>query len=211
MIRLAIAALALLVAAAPAFAADPCARLDDYRATPRTSLEVARPEIRNDLPLTVMKGHKGRGESILMGKIHVEKQYRFETNYKIYKAPSGGGICVAIDKVTVKMDLTPVTIFIAERSKPGSCEYKITLRHEQKHLQYEREAMEAELRRLEGTIRARRKPFAAQDEADAKRRAEKMIGGWVKTAVKNASAAAERNHIRLDSVNNAKREADQCQ
>jgi hypothetical protein len=202
--------LAILLTAAPAIAADSCTKLGSVRATPRTSLRVARPEIKNDLPLTVMKARKGRGEAILMGKIHVEKQYRFETRFKVYKAPNGRGVCVALDQVEVKVELTPITIYIAERSKPGSCEYKVTLRHEEKHLRYEREAMEAELRKLEGRIRASRKPFPAGSEKDAKQRAEQLIADWVEKALKNAAAAAERNHNRLDSINNAKREADRC-
>lgn len=209
-IRLLAAVLGVALFTAPARAADPCGGLDDYRASPRTALQVARPEIRNDLPLTVVKGRRGRGESVLMGKIHVEKQYRYDTRYRILKAPKGRGVCVALETVEVKVDLTPVTIYIAEQSAPGSCEYKVTLRHEEKHLQYEREAMQAALKKLEGRIRASRKPFHADSEKSARERAEKLIGDWVETAMQNASQEADRSHDRLDSHNNARREAEQC-
>ncbi len=193
----------------PVLAADPCADLKTFRAEPRTQLKVAKPKIRNDLPHTVLKSQRGRGDTILMGKIHVEKKSRFKTSYKIYDA-DGGGVCVALQRVEVTVELSPVTIYIAEASRRGSCEYKVTLEHERKHLTYEREATAAELRKLEGRIRATRKPFHATSERDAKRRAEKLIGGWVDKMLKNADRAAEVKHRRLDSSSSAKFEAQRC-
>ncbi|MEQ9638777.1 MAG: hypothetical protein RIM84_02035 [Alphaproteobacteria bacterium] len=208
-VKTAILTLLAALLASPALAADRCADLKAFRAKPETALRVATPKIRNDLPHTVLQSQRGRGDTILMGKIHVEKRARYKTAYKVHDAP-GGGVCVVLQRVEVTVELSPVTIYIAKQSRPGGCEYKVTLEHERKHLKYERQAMAAQLKKLEGRIRATRKPFHAANERDAKRRAEKLISGWVDKALQNADRDAEVKHRRLDASSSSKFEAERC-
>jgi hypothetical protein len=121
---------AILVAASEAAAQPICP-------TPTTDvrieLNVPAPGIDNTLPqpalqsLAGMQHHGGR----TLGLYRTE--LKMSSTAHLAQHQVGHEVCVAVDRVTVRISMPLRTIYIVRAQQPGSCGYESVLAHERKH------------------------------------------------------------------------------
>lgn len=91
--------------------------------------------INNQLPYRALTLKTGSidGRMQTLGLTVTQGQYRASMGGPILQDPVSGYECIA-PKVEIKLNYSPVLIYVGNEFVPGSCAYKTILEHEQRHL-----------------------------------------------------------------------------
>lgn len=92
--------------------------------------------INNQLPYRALTAKVGSidGRMATLGLTVTNGQYRASLGGPILQDPVSGYECIA-PKVDLKLNYSPVLIYVGNEFAPGTCAYKTILEHEQRHLQ----------------------------------------------------------------------------
>ena len=154
-----------LVATHGSGAATMC-RLDNVAGPPTTHLTagVADPTYSqrfNKREMTAQHGLLSTGQSELG---LTTSDARFETVPKVMyqPMPDGRSTCVVLTDITVVFVVDPISVDIASDYQPGSCAYAEILGHENQHVQFARDAMDATLPEVTQRISAAVQAYQSQ-------------------------------------------------
>jgi hypothetical protein len=91
--------------------------------------------INNQLPYRALTARSGNmdNRTETLGLTVTRAQYAATLGGPILQDPVSGYECVA-PRVEVKLNYSPVLIYVGNEFVPGSCGYKVILEHEQRHL-----------------------------------------------------------------------------
>jgi hypothetical protein len=92
--------------------------------------------INNEIPYRGLTARTGSaaGNMATLGLTVTQGQYSASIGGAILQDPASGYECIA-PQVEVKLNYSPVKIYVANEFAPGSCAYDVILAHEQRHLQ----------------------------------------------------------------------------
>lgn len=125
---------------------------------------------------------------------------------------AGSPGCFALKKVEAVVDANPVKVFVARELKDSSCPYRVTVRHEQRHVEIVRQSVAAlaiDLRRgLDGPALARVMP--APDVDIAVQRFSAAINLVTGDARRRIEEQAARRNGELDSPGSYRAEEAKC-
>lgn len=107
--------------------------------------------INNQLPYRALTAKFGSidGKMVTLGLTVTNAQYSAALGGTVLQDAASGYECIA-PKVELKLNYSPVLIYVGNEFAPGSCAYKTILEHEQRHLQ----AYMENLARVEQVVRA---------------------------------------------------------
>ncbi|GJI90144.1 hypothetical protein [Duganella hordei] len=106
--------------------------------------------INNQLPYRAITAKAGNMDNRMatLGLTVTRGQYSASLGGPILQDPASGYECIA-PQVDVKLNYSPVLIYVGSEFAPGTCSYKAILEHEQRHLQ----AYMENLARVENVVR----------------------------------------------------------
>jgi hypothetical protein len=106
--------------------------------------------INNQLPYRAITAKAGNMDNRMatLGLTVTRGQYSASLGGPILQDPASGYECIA-PQVDVKLNYSPVLIYVGSEFAPGTCSYKALLEHEQRHLQ----AYMENLARVEKVVR----------------------------------------------------------
>jgi hypothetical protein len=204
---------AILVAALPAVAQPICSKLT---ADVRIELDVPRPVIDNTLPqpalqsLAGMQHHDGR----TLGLYRTE--LKMSSTAHLAQHQDGDEVCVAVDRVTVRISMPLRTIYIVRARQPGTCAYESVLAHERKHQAADDTLLAEELPRLRHEIAdalaelPRRHSVAIHKATDASAELSELIASVVKRSTSALFAARAARQAEVDNPQEYRRVRAAC-
>lgn len=135
-----------------------------------------------------------------MGLTRSQLHYQVRTETVIDSAR--GGHCASLTRADIEIGFADFKVYVDRRYRPGTCEYRAILDHENEHVRINRDA----LRRLESKISERvhaaigRNPALLDRSPDEARQAHtRLIGGVLKPLVDEVASRARQGHDALDS------------
>jgi hypothetical protein len=199
------AALLLLLPAWPVLAQGDCGGLDPP--TPDVKVDVADPPAPRIVPASEAEIRQRAGavgqatprEAVTRGLTVSETGTK--TGYTLAKATlSDGTGCVALKSIEAEVADRDVTVLVDRSYRPGRCEYRAILDHEQEHVRINAEALRQTGRLLEDQLEAVADRWGGRWLApDQAPRIEEAIGRAVREATAAARGEAEAGHRRLDT------------
>ncbi|MCG8692251.1 MAG: hypothetical protein MI806_13670 [Minwuiales bacterium] len=172
----------------------------------------ADPILREDQSRAEISDKFGRPNVTLMGKTEIQKETEYNVQIRYFDSELSGGVCFSITMIDVVIAADPVTVYVANEHPRGTCEHRVTLEHENKHVEIERTALSRHSKRM-------RQQFASEDfvgtrfaysQQDAVQQANDMIERIVHQAMADLQAETYRRHSRLDTPENYRRESLKC-
>jgi hypothetical protein len=139
---------------------------------------------------------------------------QMHTQVQVQAVPVGSNrYCGQITSVEATMGIDRVDVYVANRYRPGSCQYESVLEHEMRHVAIFRDAVQrfapAVRRRLEETARALPAMVAASADEAAKQIQQKLQR-QVQPIFKDMNRAIDKANQALDSPDNYAREQTRC-
>jgi hypothetical protein len=139
-------------------------------------------------------------------------QSRLETEiaYAMGAMPEGGGYCLTLDRVDVKITLS-ITVFLARELKPGSCIHQEAVAHEQKHVDLERKLLPVVKARVEAALAgvARLTASGATIEA-AGDKLQQRARQAVDAVLDDFAAEKKRQQLKFDTVEEYRKLSQRC-
>lgn len=212
MSKIASVILALLLMMGVSHAADcPVAEAADFRA----SIEWLEPELIQDLASADLPASRRRGQAFpganrrKLGS--TESSLHVRTNLVVSELAADRG-CYALSRLVVNIVAGPVRIYVARELDPDSCPYRVTMAHEDKHVEVFREAAENLLWELENDMRAPslRQSIPAETIQVAVERFRQAINLLVGDARRRVDEQATRRNGELDTRSAYRAEQDKC-
>jgi hypothetical protein len=139
---------------------------------------------------------------------------QLHTQVKVQAVPVGSNrYCGQITSVEATMGIDRIDVYVANRYRPGSCQYESVYEHEMRHVAIFRDAVgrfaPTVRRRLEET--ARLLPAVAASSADeAAKRLQQKLQREVQPIFKDMNRAIDKANQALDSPENYAREQTRC-
>ncbi len=212
MSRIVLAILTLLLMTGAGHAADcPVADAADFSA----SIEWLEPELIQDQASAALPASRRRGQGFpganrrKLGS--TESSLHVRTSLVVSELAADRG-CYALSRLVVNIVAGPVRIFVASELDPDSCPYRVTLAHEDKHVEVFREAAENLLAELENDMRvpSMRQAIPAETIQVAVERFRQAINVLVGDARRRVDAEATRQNGALDTRSAYRAEQDKC-
>lgn len=115
-------------------------------------LRLPEPTIDNSLPQPRLQDLSGKAyhNGHTLGLYRMELQYGIEA--VVMAQQSAAGLCQWIERVTVRMILSPRQIYVVRDRKPGTCPYDAVLAHERKHKAIDDEVFKENASRLKRVL-----------------------------------------------------------
>ena len=204
---------AILVAASAVAAQPACPR---QAADVRIELNVPAPSIDNTLPqpalqsLAGMQHHGGR----TLGLYRTEFQVSVTAQLAQHEARDE--VCIAVDRVTVRISMPLRTIYIVRARQPGSCAYESVLAHERKHQAADDAILAEQIPRLRIEIADAlaelppRHSVPTHKAADASARLSALISSIVKRSASVLFAARAARQAEVDNPQEYRRVRAAC-
>jgi len=135
-------------------------------------------------------------------------------NIKIkYVNQANRRICAALTDATVEIGYDQFRVYIARQHKPGACEYRTTLDHENTHVRIYQTTLRKYIPRLERKLRQsadRLQPIEASSAERAQRHFISKIERDLQLIMNEMSREMDIANGRIDTVKNYKREQALC-
>lgn len=147
---------------------------------------------------------RGLTKTALESQIEVGVQLRQLSNKRY---------CIGLQKVTAKVGYKEFRVYVARDLKPGSCEYRTTMDHEQAHVAiYKDQLRQFSLRFEQRLIRAasRLKPIVSKSTKAGPNYFLKKLNSEFRQVFKQLSRETDSRQGRLDTPQNYRREQALC-
>lgn len=208
-------ALVVLLSPHPARAATP-------RACPASKPEVTlllrlpEPTIDNSLTQPRLQELSGKAyhDGHTMGLYRMELQYGIEA--VVMAQESAAGLCQWIERVTVRVVLSPRQIYVVRERKPGTCPYDAVLAHERKHKAIDDEVFRNSAPRLKRVLESAiagmppEDPVPPAEEAVNKRRLVAPLREVFQSAVDEVMVERNVRQTHLDNPGEYRRVGAAC-
>ncbi len=172
----------------------------------------AEPVLRVDQSRAEISDKFARPNVTLMGKTEIQKETEYNVQIRYFDSELTAGVCFSITMIDVVIAADPVTVYVANEHPRGTCEYRVTLAHENQHVEIERTALSRHSKRMRQQFSSREftgTRFAYSQE-DAVQEANDMIEKIVHQAMNDLQAETFKRHSRLDTPENYRRESLKC-
>ncbi|MBW7849285.1 MAG: hypothetical protein H3C38_02170 [Rhodospirillales bacterium] len=194
-----------------------CPKPPRHSVSVRVTTAVARTEYRYDLSTSEI-GRLARQEEALshnrgtmLGLTRSGFDLQLSTTHSVVR--TGGGACLWIGTIEAKLKIPAMTVYVSSNYKPGSCEHRAILEHENSHVERTTALLRPYARRLDrelNAVVARLNPVVGRDA----RRAEKEMMEALQARVDEVMAGLERERARvndqLDTEESYRRTAARC-
>ncbi|MDA0305334.1 MAG: hypothetical protein O3B76_03485 [Proteobacteria bacterium] len=199
-------------------AAAPCAKAD---ALPQVSLET-RP---GRVAYNTSKNRRQLGHLQDRGKTSSSRrgwepigltltELQFSMNISVSTlARKRGGHCATVSSVKASLGYDTITIYVDSRFRPGSCQYRSVLEHENDHLAIFRDALAVYAPRVERRIAEAARslePIIATTPQKAADRLQVALQRKVEPLFKELNKVLDRKNDSIDTSANYKREQARC-
>jgi len=135
-------------------------------------------------------------------------------NIKIkYQEQANNRVCAVLSEATLEIGYDQFRVYIARQHKPGACEYRTTLDHENTHVRIYQTTLRKYIPRLERKLRqstVQLRPIEASSAARAQRHFISKIERDLQLILNEMSREMDKANGRIDTVKNYKREQALC-
>jgi hypothetical protein len=143
-------------------------------------------------------------------KTNLERQLAIKIKYR----KSGRNrICAALSGTTLTIGYKRFRVYIARKHKPGSCEYRTTLDHENNHVRIYQSGLKKYIPQLEQQLRRtakRLKPFETSGPDRAQSHFIAQLERGLRPLLDKMNKEMDRANANIDTVRNYKREQALC-
>jgi hypothetical protein len=211
------AAVAAALTADPAAAAARACQAPDER--PRTSLRIdqGRVAVDTSLDIDALGRRMNSGFAAFRGWHTVgltTAELTFALKLAVMAAPlAGGGYCGWATGIDADLGFETITVHIARRYRPGSCQFKTVKRHEDRHVAVFRRALDDHAPRFRAALRAAAAELGAVASADADRAADRlkrMLTARIRPVFRAIDADIKRENARIDTRQSYERDMARC-
>lgn len=144
---------------------------------------------------TVRGAPLGERHQKALGITYVETMLSMQAATRL--KPEGRGFCVYLDKVTADFGWDRMEVYVASEYKPGSCEYRMILDHENQHVAINQGALRESAPRVRAALEAILRDQGPLYVADANRGADQAL-----TAIHNRMSGALEGFQRIMAEGN---------
>jgi len=130
-----------------------------------------------------------------------------------YSRHANNRICAALVGVSLEIGYKQFHVYIARKLKPGTCEYRTTLNHENTHVRFYQTGLKNYVARLERKLRRtadRLTPIVATSPARAQRHFLSQLDQALASTLAQMNRDMDRNNSKIDTIANYKREQAYC-
>ena len=199
LVSLGVLAMGLTAAAGAPARANGCTDRAVSAPNVRINVEFHRPTLQTNLSRTKLRQQRG-GPAHPMGLTKVSYNHRMELGVK-FQPSSGGGGCYEPSVIKVDIVTSPVTVYLASELKKSSCAYRVTLAHENRHVDNARSALKNNTQRLRDVIRAslpkRMQPARSAD--DGVRKLHAILKPIINDVMSAVTGAARQKDVVMDT------------
>jgi hypothetical protein len=159
-----------------------------------------------------LSGRPGLAGYRLMGLTEIEKTSRISVGIRYRHPQNHQGVCYDVADIQVTLIADPVRVYVATEHPKGSCPFKVTLSHENKHVAIERAALaqHAESLRQQLQRTGRHGWRHAASPGTAVQDAHQWVQTIVSATLRSMATETTWRHGRLDSPSNYQREHTLC-
>ena len=142
-------------------------------------------------------------------KTDIERRLSIKILYR--KLPSNR-ICATITDVTMNIGYKQFRVYVARKLRPGMCEYRTTLAHENTHVRIYQQTLRNYVPVIERKLRqsAILSPVNAASAGQAKQILFSKVENAIRPVLNKMNRDMERANGRIDTVENYRREQLQC-
>ena len=147
---------------------------------------------------------RGLTKTNLERRLNIRIRYQNQTNRRI---------CAALTDATLEIGYDQFRVYIARQHKPGACEYRTTLDHENTHVRIYQTTLRKYTPRLERKLRQstdQLRPIEASSAEQAQRHFISKIERDLRLILNEMSREMDKANGRIDTVKNYKREQALC-
>ena len=130
-----------------------------------------------------------------------------------YRQISKNRFCIGLSKVAARVGYRHFKVFVARKLKPGSCEYKTTMAHEQNHVSIYRDQLQKYLPRFKQQLNKSSiglKPIISSSSAVGHQYFLRKLNSGFKRVFKQMNKETDRKQGRMDTAKNYRREQALC-
>ncbi|MES9855174.1 MAG: hypothetical protein ABW166_01030 [Sedimenticola sp.] len=134
-------------------------------------------------------------------------------NGKVMAYSEGSGFCADARSVDVEIGFKEFNVYILNRYRPGSCQYRVTKKHEMKHVALYRKVLAEALPELEAAINeavSSQLPIWAQDITDAREAVSALIKNTVNPLMKRVGEEMKVANAAIDTRTRYRWEQAKC-
>jgi hypothetical protein len=209
----------LLIAAAVAAngvsaqaAVEACANLPDRKPDISVETTFVKPSVYRSLARSELTEKSGNGLPTY-GVTETEQVFRLHVGVLHAPDNDGAGVCFVLTDVDVVFRLEKADIFIASELKPGSCAYRVTMEHENRHAAIARNALRRHTAALKQELSNRRYRIVRRAPSGdaALEMARELVAKPTRETLERIKQESNREHGKLDTPENYRREAARCE
>jgi hypothetical protein len=179
--------------------------------TIRINVEFHKPVLRTNLSREVLRQQR-KGPANPMGLTEVSYNYRMEMGIKFLPSSGGKGGCYEPSVIKVDFITNPVTVYLASELRNSTCAYRVTLAHENQHVDNARRAVQRNTHQLRDSILAalpkRMRPARSAD--DANRRLHAILKPIVEDMMQAVTSEANEHDAAMDTPEAYAAESRKC-
>ncbi len=148
---------------------------------------------------------------LINGLSHFQTRRNTRYTYRLYR--HNGQVCAMPTRIRVSLSLGRIDVYLARELRRGSCPYRVTLAHENRHVAYHRRGLRrlAALLRRELRTSAERLHGKGTDRRQAEAALGRAIEGMIAPLAGKTAALTTAFDRDLDSPANRQKEARRCQ
>lgn len=147
-----------------------------------------------------------------LGVTYVETMLSMQAATRI--KPQGRGFCVYLDRVEADFGWERMEVYVASEYKPGSCEYRMILDHENQHVGINQRALRETAPRVRAALEAILRDQGPLYVADANRGADQAltaIHGRMNAPLENFQRVMAEGNSVIDTSSNYEAVAQMCE
>jgi hypothetical protein len=147
----------------------------------------------------------------LLGLAHVELRYQLNIGTSVQKI--GNRYCVALESISIAFGRKNSEIYVANKYRPGTCEFKAVLRHEQEHMEINdriQKKYEAKLREYLVNKVKSIQPYYTTSPKNAPKQLASRFTGETDRLIKQFSSERERENDKIDTPQSYRKVRSQC-
>ncbi len=148
---------------------------------------------------------------LINGLSHFQTRRNTRYTYRLYRR--NGQVCATPTRIRISLSLGRIEVYLARELRRGSCPYRITLAHENRHVAYHRRGLRrlAALLRRELSTSAEHLHGKGTDRRQAEAALGRAIEGMIAPLAGKTAALTAAFDRDLDSPASRQEEASRCQ
>lgn len=177
---------------------------------------IAAPTYHNDLTrarITRQAGHPAGTTAENSGLTRSRTAFSIRPRVTGYGVAGGPATCLVLDKVEARWQVTELRVDVASEYRPGTCQHREVLEHENQHVDITRDTFREFVPRMEARLKRAAAEIAPARRGDAQQVADRALERLRQAAgevIAEFQATMRRRHAAIDTPENYRAVSARC-